>query len=79
MKLPLPKNQFVRQVLGALGGSLVALALYQAYTFATPHLLALLPASAAQEPRQPKPEDQHNAKQEEIALRVQALLHRSDF
>jgi hypothetical protein len=42
------KLQLVRQIMGAVGGSLVALALYQAYELAAPRVLAMLPSPRMQ-------------------------------
>ncbi len=47
MKLRLPKHPLVRQLLGALAGTLVAFVVYETYEIAAPRLLALLPSSTA--------------------------------
>lgn len=46
MKLPLPQNQFFRQLLGAVCGALIAFVLYGVYEVVSPRLTALLPSPA---------------------------------
>lgn len=74
MKIPLPKNALVRQVLGALGGGLIALMLYEGYAFVVPFLPALPFHASA--PAQTYTAEEREQRQERIVEMTKKKIER---
>jgi hypothetical protein len=74
MKLQLPQNALLRQLVGAVMGSMVALVLYQAYEVAAPHLQAFLTSAPVSSAPAGYSREAREGRQDQVVLRAKQLL-----